>query len=168
MGVFLRRAAWAILFICLLSRDLSNYEVVHDSSHPNILLSKTDTDTSTSIIVTSNLIPTHPSVAMINETIYSLYRHLIGLPKDVPLFLSIDGTSKKDEANKTNHARLDQYIRNLRNASSPFQNITIIPAPRHLHIAGTVRQAMDHVKTKFVYVIPRLEHLLDRRPHSTH
>lgn len=112
----------------------------------------TEFDKSTSIIITSNLIPTHPALDMINETIRSLHQHLIGLPKDVPVFLSVDGIHRND-ITPENQERLDQYIRNLRNATFPFTNVTIIPAPKHLNIAKTVRQAMDEVKTKFVYVI---------------
>ena len=129
------------------SRDFLQQNVASD---PN---SDGSIDTSTSIIITSNLIPTHPSLDMINETIHSLRHHLLGLPSDAPLFLSVDGIHKNDADDKSKQERLNQYIHNLHHATFPFTNVTIIPAPRHLHIAQTVRQALDMVQTKFVYVI---------------
>mmetsp|Transcript_6142 Transcript_6142/g.9679 ORF Transcript_6142/g.9679 Transcript_6142/m.9679 type:complete len:288 (-) Transcript_6142:39-902(-) len=107
----------------------------------------------TSVIITSNLIPTHPSVAMINETIHSLHHHMKGLPQNVPIFLSVDGLHKNDSGNQTSRDRLEEYIHRLKNTPFPFHNITVVPASSHLHIARTVKQAMDLVQTKFVYVV---------------
>ena len=76
--------------------NFSQGEYDNQSKVHNMMITQQD-QIDTSIIITSNLIPTHPSIAMINETINSLHRHLIGLSLDTPLFLTIDGLPPEKE-----------------------------------------------------------------------
>jgi len=150
-------AALSTFLVCLQHLSLSpsstsiHQTIIEDSMTTTKKVSDMDR-TDTSIIITSNLIPTHPSITMINETIHSLRHHLNGLPQDTPLFLAIDGLHTRD-SNKNNRDRLAEYIHRLKTTPFPFQNITIVPASSHLHIARTVNLTMDLVKTKFVYVL---------------
>mmetsp|Transcript_6421 Transcript_6421/g.9408 ORF Transcript_6421/g.9408 Transcript_6421/m.9408 type:complete len:132 (-) Transcript_6421:642-1037(-) len=45
----------------------------------------------TSIIILSSLIPTHPSIKMINDTFNSLSMMLDGIPFNTPIHISVDG-----------------------------------------------------------------------------
>ena len=134
--------------------NFSQGEYDNRSKVHNMMITQQD-QIDTSIIITSNLIPTHPSIAMINETINSLHRHLIGLSLDTPMFLTIDGLRPEKEIdNKKNVERLGEYIERLKNYTEfPFRNVTVLPNPTHLHIARTVKRAMQFVQTKFVYVL---------------
>eukprot|EP00934_Nitzschia_sp_Nitz4_P003899 Nitzschia sp. Nitz4//scaffold265_size26576//6062//7102//NITZ4_008245-RA/size26576-processed-gene-0.32-mRNA-1//-1//CDS//3329544831//3889//frame0 len=105
-----------------------------------------------SIIITSSLIPNHPSINIIQQTIDSL-SHLQMIPFDVPIFVTIDKPPKFKSDDDKN--RLEEYIRRMQVATfEPFTNVKILVAPRHLHIAGSVHWAMtEFVKTQFVYVL---------------
>lgn len=106
-------------------------------------------DTGTSIIITSNLIPSHPSIGMINETISSLH-FLHGLSPAAPLIITVDGL--KATATIDDHKRLRQYVESLQQTFHQ-SHITIVASPNFLHLAGNVFKAMDMVTTEFVYVL---------------
>ena len=56
--------------------------------------------------------------------------------------------------NHTNIKRLGEYIERLKNHTVfPFRNVTVLPNPSHLHIARTLKRAVQVVETKFVYMI---------------
>lgn len=107
----------------------------------------------TSIIITSNLIPTHPSIDIIHATITSIDQHLIGLPLDTPIFVTIDGLPKTRYLDDP--TRREQYIRNLKEANfSPFTNLHVVPMDTHLHLAGSINYTLVHyVETEFVYIL---------------
>jgi hypothetical protein len=108
-----------------------------------------------SVVITSNLIPTHPSITFVNQTIASLLL-LEELPMDAPIYITIDGIkhtpSKKDrkEAKRDHdHDRRSQYIHRLRNASFyPFTNIHVLDMEIHQHISGSVNQALKYISNK--------------------
>lgn len=107
----------------------------------------------TTIIITSNLIPTHPSIAIINRTIDSL-RYIRGLPKNSPIIITVDGVFSTDHG--TGHPKnviLSQYIETLRAALIDQPHITILTEPTQIMLVGNVKKAMDLVETEFVYVL---------------
>lgn len=116
------------------------------------------TPPATSVIITSSLIPTHPSIDMVNQTIQSLQVHLRGLNlSETPIFVTVDGLPPNSN-NFDNWKRLKDYAANLReefdgNGNSQYPNVRVLESDVHLHIAGSVRMAMDHVGTKYVYVL---------------
>ena len=110
---------------------------------------KVTQETATSIIITSNLIPSHPSIAMINETISSLH-FLGGLSPTAPLIITVDGL----EATATNddHKRLREYVKSLQQTFRQ-SHITIVASPNFLHLAGNIFKAIDMVRIEFAYVL---------------
>jgi hypothetical protein len=118
--------------------------------HPSSSLGRQHTDTNTSIIITTSLIPTHPSLDMINTTIQSIYKHLHGLSPSAPLFIACDGL--KESALESDRTRFEAYVQNLKDSyHGPHE--TILVGSHSLGILGNVKQAMDLVDTEFVYVI---------------
>lgn len=139
----------------MLPNFLSNFEN-WDSNHIfgslNIVggtsNSVADLDYDLSVVITSNLIPTHPSISFVNRTIASLLR-LDGLPMDVPIYVTIDQIpSNRKDPNKTSsdHHRRSEYIHRLRTSSfSPFTNIHVLEMTEHRHISGSVNQALRYI-----------------------
>ena len=109
----------------------------------------------TSIIITSNLIPTHPDVKMINDTIQSL--DLIeGLHPASPIFITVDFPKERKDATPENLQRLQSYVENLHHARKDSWGkhpVTILNSYTHKHISNTVRWAVDRVDTEFLYYV---------------
>lgn len=67
----------------------------------------------TTIVITSNLIPTHPSLFMINETITSTRERLLGLhPDNTPIIIAVDGL--KPDASENDRLRYQSMVEFLR------------------------------------------------------
>eukprot|EP00934_Nitzschia_sp_Nitz4_P004177 Nitzschia sp. Nitz4//scaffold265_size26576//7713//8792//NITZ4_008246-RA/size26576-processed-gene-0.33-mRNA-1//-1//CDS//3329544834//4167//frame0 len=139
-----------------------------------------------SVIITSSLIPNHPNIDIIQQTIQSL-SHLQHLPLDVPIYVTVDGLpsddlrrqAKKLPFTEQDKARLAAYIGRMQDASfEPYTNVKLLVAPKHLHIAGSVHWAItEFVQTQFVYVLQHdlafgadidHYHLLQAMSNSTH
>jgi hypothetical protein len=109
------------------------------------------------IIVTSNLVPSHPSIRMINDTIHSLFKHAVGLSRDCPIIITIDNMIKRRSKHlykpyeQDDYDRYDQYILNLQ---QQYQNAIIVPlAGKDQGLSWSVFHGMKHVKTRFVYLL---------------
>jgi len=116
----------------------------------------------TAIIILSNLIPSHPSLRMIDKTIESL-AIFKGLHPKTPMFITVDGPPPPrrgpqvidDEKLK----RLDAYTEALykRFSGTDYSHVTIVVNPHHQHINGAIRKVVhsliDPEKTKFIYVL---------------
>jgi hypothetical protein len=106
----------------------------------------------TTIVLTTNFIPTSPSLAIINRTIHSI-RRLKGLCPTAPLIISVDGLNKEARRIHNNsEPRLEEYVKRLRTVYNETHQ-RVVASNHSLMITGTVYQAMDLVKTEFVYVI---------------
>ena len=113
------------------------------------LVDENGLDLDTSVIITSSLIPTHPSIAMINQTVHSL-SHLQGLSPDAPIYITVDGLP----VNTTeDYMRLQAYVRNLHYEYDNRTNIHILPSEEHRHIAGSIKMAVDRISTTFIYLV---------------
>ncbi|CAB9507266.1 expressed unknown protein [Seminavis robusta] len=108
-----------------------------------------------SIIITSSLIPMFPSIMLTNSTIQSLHKHLIGLPLDVPIFISVDRPPDSQLNEGDNKQRLEEYIQRLQKADfAPFTNVKVVPMEVHRHLAGSINHTLAlHVKTPIFYII---------------
>lgn len=121
-----------------------------DRSGPRVPENTTisDLDYHLSVIITSSLIPIHPSINFINKTISSLLK-LDGIPGDTPIYVTVDGIppNAKDPNMTARHQhRLTRYIRNLRSASFyPFTNVKVLVMDQHRHISGSVSEALNHI-----------------------
>jgi hypothetical protein len=100
----------------------------------------------TTIIITSNLVPTHPSLSIINTTLDSL-KYLQGLPEDTPIMVTVDG---RDDGNSSESQRLSEYIQNLKIS---YPHIQVLASPKRVGLNKNVRPAIDKVQSEFVYVL---------------
>jgi hypothetical protein len=128
------------------ARNPSKSNAIHKGNSSTTLES---TEEDTSVIILSSLIPSHPSIWMINETYHSLH-HLIGLSSTAPLFLPVDGSPEGTSTDDRD--RLAQYIINLKSAFNETHH-HIIASSTHLHIAGNIKQAHDLITTPYIYII---------------
>mmetsp|Transcript_16992 Transcript_16992/g.32165 ORF Transcript_16992/g.32165 Transcript_16992/m.32165 type:complete len:376 (+) Transcript_16992:101-1228(+) len=135
----------------------------------------TTTTIDTSILIISGLTPQFPNdLSMIERTIRSL-RYIQGIHPQSPIYISIDGLDpiadrmrgnadnvlqKKSNPNGDtlqNRKRLSQYITALHQRFQNYsQQVHVIPPPNnftHLHIGGTIQQGLQHVQTKYVYLM---------------
>lgn len=95
-----------------------------------------------SIIITSSIIKSHPSIEFIKYVIESL--KYIHMDNDTPIILAHDHS--KDN-------RFTEYITNLKNYISDYKNIQIIIRNSHGHLTGNVRNAFDFINTEYVLII---------------
>lgn len=103
------------------------------------------TENNVSVVITSSLIPIHPSLTFINSTIQSL-RHLEGLPTDTPIYVTVDGMKRvRGYENFTiDKQRRNKYIDRLSRASFyPFTNVNVLAMRKHRHIAGSVLASLE-------------------------
>jgi hypothetical protein len=122
-----------------------------NAMNPSIKETELD-DTSTSIIITSSLIPTHPSTNMIDLVVESCFKYLKGISPTVPIYIGVDMMPDKNKTpEKLN--QLAQYIANLETRYANQSNIIIVPQDVHRHLAGMVNNTLSLIKTKYVYVL---------------
>lgn len=102
----------------------------------------------TTIIVTSSLIPSHPSLVVIKNTIESVYTYVRGLDCDTTkLIIVVDGTKKQ---NDDDDKRYSQMVDNLR---GNFSNATILPRGEWIGLSRLVQRALQEVDTKYIYLL---------------
>ena len=104
----------------------------------------------TTIIISSSLIPTHPSLKIMDKTIESL-GYLNGLPDTSPIVITVDGLDPRDrDSPKT--LRLFQYVEALKKKYNR-PHIRVFLQQKKVHLVGNIQQAMGIVNTEFVYLI---------------
>lgn len=114
----------------------------------------------TTVIITSNLIPSHPSTEVIDKTIASLTM-LQGLrPTSVdhriPLIITVDGPYGKDRGTNTPLQQiLNQYTETVqkRYANHDTFNVTILAQRSKVKLIKNMEAALPLVKTPFMYVL---------------
>jgi hypothetical protein len=110
-----------------------------------------------SIVITSNLIPTHPKIDIINYTISSLSL-LDGLPLDTPIYITVDGLRPeispltKEKEGEQDRQRLSAYIQRVKSSLfAPFFNIHVLAMDQHQHISGSVNEALKNISKSTQY-----------------
>lgn len=103
----------------------------------------------TTIVITSSLIPTHPSLSIINRTITSTRERLLGLHPETPIIIAVDGLkpgASKDE--KWRHQTMVEYLQ------SNYTRALIVTKNASEGLTKNIYSAvMDHVQTKFLYLL---------------
>ena len=115
---------------------------------------------STTIIINTSFIKTHPSLLMFNATFDSL-RHLHGLPPKTPVVITVDGLIPEgahsyhyiSNDSEENRETYQEYVRNLRLKFKKDKHVTILTNYNFGLLTVNLRMAMDFVDTKYVLVI---------------
>mmetsp|Transcript_29897 Transcript_29897/g.45305 ORF Transcript_29897/g.45305 Transcript_29897/m.45305 type:complete len:299 (+) Transcript_29897:92-988(+) len=105
----------------------------------------------TSILILSSLIPTHPSIKMINETFNSLSM-LSGISPRTPIFIVVDGLPMEKLNEKSIH-KLHEYVTNLRRRFQNEPRVTILNNYEHLHVSNSIKLALEFIDTEYIYVL---------------
>jgi hypothetical protein len=132
-----------------------NASALHNSSTMANRSKETKLDldaTSTSIIITSSWIPTHPSTIMLDRVVESCFKYLKGISPTVPIYIAVDMLPDKSKTpEKLN--QLAQYIANLETRYANQSNIIIAPQDVHRHLSGMINHTLPLIKTKYLYVL---------------
>jgi hypothetical protein len=107
----------------------------------------------TTILITSNLIPSHPSMRMINETLASCFEHIKGLSPDAPIIIAIDAprTNKNETIAESDNRRFEHHLRLLVEEYGPRVRIRI---PRvNQGLSWNFFHTLKYVETEFIYLI---------------
>lgn len=110
---------------------LEKFNVNNDNNNNNDL----------TIIITASVIPSHPDIKMIKETMKSL--DLIN-HKNSKIILAHD---------YSNEEKYKKYLKNLENYVKNMDNVQIVIRDDWGHLTGNVRNAMKYVKTKYVLLV---------------
>lgn len=118
-------------------------------------------DKETAIIVTTNLVPSHPALNMLNETLSSFYL-LAGLSPNTQIYITVDQIATGERARVPKGKEraekkelLEKYIHALYHAYEHEPNIHIIVNAVNLHIGGSFSKAISLLdpRTQFVYQV---------------
>lgn len=93
------------------------------------------------IIITASVIPSHPDITIIKETMKSLdlLNH-----KNSKIILAHDYSDKKE---------YKEYLKNLENYIKNMDNVQIVVRDDWGHLTGNIRNAIKYVKTRYILVI---------------
>lgn len=103
------------------------------------------------VIITSNFIPSHPSIYLIKSIIDSL--SLINLKKNTKIILTHDGLNSIQLQDKNNIKIYKEYINKLKDHYINDKNIIIIRKKINGHLTGNIRKAMRFCDTKYILII---------------
>ncbi len=120
-------------------------------------------DYETAVIISTHLIPSHPKLDIIKETVDSL-NHLIGLPKKSQIILTVDGLNENTPENRksyhllktpANKNKLKSYIEALKKQYGHLINVRIMVSDKHRHLGENLQNAVELLdeKTEFAYIL---------------
>ena len=104
------------------------------------------------VIITSSLIPTHPSRTMLNSTHNSL-KMLHGLQNSTPVFVTVDGLDPAKNDNEENKKRPQECTQNTRLAFKNDHRVKVLTSYTFGHLTNSLKMAIDMVDTEYVYVV---------------
>ncbi|GFH59538.1 hypothetical protein CTEN210_16014 [Chaetoceros tenuissimus] len=130
----------------------------------------TDNDSSiypsqeTAVIISTHLVPSHPSLDLLQQVIQGYRENLIGLPKDAPLIITVDGIKTEGQ-----NARIDmvetteskkiyhEYLQNLHKEFGLVENVRIVVTGMNIGLSKMLKQVIDayiNVNiTKYMYLL---------------
>jgi len=147
----------AISFVIILSIYglVNDFSMVNRNCSPittSTIVNTTEESSDTTIIILSSLIPTHPSIHLINKTFNSLSPMLLGLPINTPKLISVDGLPSKKNTPENIH-KLHEYVKQLRLRFQNDLHVSILNNYEHGHLSNSIRVALEMVKSEFIYVL---------------
>ena len=108
------------------------------------------TENGLSVIITTSLIPSAPSLEVISETVNSL--KLLGLDSSTNVLIAVDGLKLWHRNRRLELQRLHRYREHLaREFCEP--NFGIRHATRHVHLSGLLRMTVNELSTSHVLVV---------------
>ena len=115
------------------------------------------------VIISANLIDSHPEITYIKEVIESL--SLANINKDTPIILSHDSL-KDDNTLPEKETRYQQYFYNLHSYCSQldYKNIKIIKTNNWGHLTRSLKNAVDIVETEYMLIMQHDIHLRRQIP----
>ncbi len=122
-----------------------------------------DEDYETAIIISTHLIPSHPSLDILNETMKSL-NYLNGLSPNTQIIITVDGLREDNAKNRRDYQllmsnkhkeKLESYLVALYKAYSRHTNVKIVVSGTHIHLARNIMKAIDLLdpRTEYVYIL---------------
>ena len=136
-------------------------ETNDDVSSPSFDM--THYDYETAVIITTHLIPTHPSLEILNQTIESL-KFLKGLANNSQIIITVDGLKEDTSKNRNsyhllksekNQLKLKSYIHALKEAYGDRDNVKLLISDVHHQLGWSLQNAIKHLdeRTEYVYII---------------
>jgi hypothetical protein len=114
----------------------------------------------TAVIITTHLIPSHPSLDNLLQVIDSIKINLAGLPDKAPLYITVDGLAGQTDKlflndSEGNIKKIDLYLKALYKHFAGQDHIHIIAAERNIGLSGNLRRVVDSLdpETKYMYLI---------------
>ena len=134
---------FTLIILLMLIKNLLNKSNILDFYN---ILEKFNVNSNTNnndltIIITASIIPSHPDIKMIKETMNSL--DLIN-HKNSKIILAHD---------YSNEEKYKKYLKNLKNYVKDMDNVQIVVRDHWGHLTGNIRNAMKYVKTKYVLLV---------------
>lgn len=163
-----------LFLMCFHSREMSQ-ELSFLSTNSNLeLLSKAipakkkqirdNASKTTVIMISTHLVPSHPSLNLLQQVIQGYQENLVGLPKDAPVIITVDGIKKHEKKNNVdivdtieNRKIYQEYLQNLYIKFGFLENVRIVVAGINLGLSKMLKKVIDsHIDTnitKFMYLL---------------
>lgn len=102
----------------------------------------------TTIVITSSLIPSHPSIGIISDAIKSVHERLKGLHPDTPFIIAIDGL--KPSATDDDRQRYAEMVDNLH---TNYTSALVLTKNVSEGLTKNIKRSIDYVQTKYLYLV---------------
>jgi len=110
-------------------------------------------------LISTSPIPSHPSTAIVDETVASIRHHL----PDIPIFLMCDGVRPEQEHHTIAYAEYKkELVRKM--LFGDYGNLLVFPFPRFFHQASMTRSMLEMVATPQILFCEGDTPLLLNRP----
>ncbi|GFH50553.1 hypothetical protein CTEN210_07029 [Chaetoceros tenuissimus] len=144
------------------SNKILELEDKEDASRASLINHHNEKETA--ILVTTNWIPSLPSISMI-QTVFESFSYLRGFPSSAPIYITIDAlpfvnpkkvTPQIIQQHQQKQIQLEEYSFNLMKYffnHENFTNVRIISNKEHLHIGGNLNKTLELLspETKYLY-----------------
>lgn len=102
------------------------------------------------VITTTSPIPSMPSTKFLFGAQKSLFR-IPALAKCKKIIV-FDGLKEEDEELSNTYEKYKNNVRKLLKTTPYFMNTKLVFCPKWVHLCGTIRQALKHVETPYVFI----------------
>lgn len=107
----------------------------------------------TTIIVTTNWMPSAPSTDQLDKVVNSL-SNLHGLPKDAPMIIAVDGAYENGARYESKmNVDMRAYVQAIQTKYNDKPQVTIIASDKKIMLVGNMKRALRLVHTTYVLVL---------------
>lgn len=120
----------------------------------------------TAVIIPTHLVPSHPSLDLLVNTVDSIRKYLFGLHPKAPIIITVDNLLEDNPRNRgenglllllneENRHKLELYLKALYKEFAVDEHVRILVSGKGIGLAENLKKAVDvlHPETKYIYIV---------------